>query len=543
MNESNGKAKQISLLLIDLRQNAISGEGRGVVVADTGLLLASIDEIIHKVEGADEWSAVGDVLFNRTEGIFRFVDLVVKIKTASLASTRADTMSTTDGGLKSAIDLVTYFISTSRSTQHNTYITLQCGELLRRTTAIRGISLFQEALFGPLTYTIENCIDLSISAGDIGVVELLDTLLKITTQSSSRKASLFSQRVRRCSLATLGLITKIFPAECSLRSPDITISFKQTLEHIVKSESPEFTVAAGLLDGITNFLHNFSNTEDHNWIETLYKFMIRGMELIDHTRYDLPKAALRLLKNHAKLFRKLLLKDRMIFGLLRALVSHRNDYLRKAAIPAVGPYAGTLAVEIVNNKTSDERSRLSIFKNVYSNASELTIQGGQGHKVSLGVLTMGYLSPAAVFFNGSEAGHNILSVLLSKFINMFTSIDDELIGDSIRLIPSYIDAISAAVSSTSSTLPSLLEQNLSECIRIVWIHYPRPYTFTSTRVKIHTTLVRLLLAIYNSTDGLQRILRSVMFSIVSLTISGTESIPVEYNKLWNSICSISAATV
>ncbi|KAJ9471128.1 DNA-dependent protein kinase catalytic subunit [Diplonema papillatum] len=544
---TENRINQIGASISDLKRVS-SGDVRGIATVDAATLLASIEEALAKIHGEDALVKTGALLLSQTDGIFTFIEEQLQKRAVAATTLRIDSSAASmgDGGLRAAVDIVfAYLVGAERfmKAAELVFLVRTCIELLQRTAAGKGLSAFQEALFNPIKHGVILAQAKGVSASALGVPELIETLLKMTGTASVKRVgkSVGSQKVRKNALELLGLLTKEFPAETANRAIDVHKAFKTTLAQVVNSEQPEFTVAVGVLDGLSYFFHHYADHDEPDWTGVVYNFMVRGLELTDHTRHEVPRAALRLLRYHAKVFRAQLAADVRMADRLKTLVNHRNVDVHKTALHACSPYAATVAAELADPGSAvGEKERRQVFRELLAKARAFAgTEGGATHVTSFGVILLGHLCHATARFAGDNAVLPIVEILVSRFKELYGDsgaglaafLSDEsrasrpteagggeLAQDYVRLLPAFVNSLAAAVLSVVD-VPTPLEAGICDYVRIIWLHYPRKYIFDTTRASLNTAVLHLFLACYQKGDLLTRVLQATLFQTLTLTIS------------------------
>eukprot|EP00754_Rhynchopus_humris_P021508 Rhum_TRINITY_DN14748_c2_g1::Rhum_TRINITY_DN14748_c2_g1_i2::g.114593::m.114593/K06642/PRKDC; DNA-dependent protein kinase catalytic subunit len=525
---------------------------------DVGTLLRVLEEALMGIRGAQCHSRVGNMLFDSEIGLFAFIAEVLRRRMSALSSLRSDATSTAgaDGGLRAAVDILCYYVThTPRAAlqaAHVYFVVTETCELLRRTQGVKGVSTFQEALFLPLQQALLLCGSLGIQTASLKLPALFDTLLKLAGKGVSASAG--PQKLRKQALFFLGFVSKEFPAEVARvdgLSDRILGCYKANMDALMASSDPPFSVAAGILEGLTQYFHFYAvpadTQEGRAYLTTVYHIVCRGLELHDHTRYEVPKAALFLLENHAFLFKAFLCADGRMLKRVLTLVSHRNNDVTKQALAAAGSFVATVALALseVGGGADAARHRKAAFADMFRTASELLTRT-DSHSVSLGAVLLGHLMrPAAV--SGSQTTMQfIVNSLVGRFFELYAEADvletikanylksdgggggdgDErpAFQDSIevlaRYLPAFVDSLAACVASMPhAAVTSTVEENLAAVLHVVFHHYGRRYVFASTRLKLSVSLLHLLLALYTKGEVLSRVLSNFVLNGLLQTLT------------------------
>ena len=565
------RVANIASMLGDLHRSATGGlevdrQGLGTAAgvmgissADVATLLRSLDEALVKIKGEVFWLRVATLMLDTETGLFVFITHILKKKTGSVTSTRKDQISSAslDGGLKSAAELLNTLLTLARQCLHaqqHIYIVTEIAELLRRTVSVKGVSSFQESLFAPLQQALCAAQALNVPVSALRLTPLITTLLKY---AAPVKSQVKAQRSRRHALYFLGFVCQQFGSEIAkseTQNAAILKCFKDNVDSLMSSETPELSVAAGLLEGLGRYFQfqcpdgagssPQEKADNAAFLDKVYHVLCRGLDLHNHTRYEVPKAAMALLELHSFVFKRHLRADRKMLTRITTLISHRNSHVTKQALATAGAYAATLSVALCEPGSAEEVGDASTYFRVLFETARTLLGRTDSHSVSLGAVLLGHLLRPAVYFEGLQAARGseaaarnetaryIYDTLTSRFFELYADTEmlkvvrvnaDEategVFQDSMpvlaRYLPSFIDSMAACIISLPTPLlVATVEQQLSDLLKIVHTHYAKPYVFPSTRLKIAHALLHLLLALYTKGEILSRILSNFMLNAV-----------------------------
>ena len=159
------------------------------------------------------------------------------------------------------------------------------------------------------------------------------------------------------------------PLEMVGPSKKIISLFISTLktEMTNKFRKPDFNIIAGALEGLCNFLYNFTQSSDEDREQSFAIFDYTKQALLNNSediaRYAMPKAALVLLGKHAEQFAEFIYTDyKDVFDRIRQWAQHKNYEMKKLAYCALDSYYKQLA-EMLRRKAKEEPDRCKkIFK-------------------------------------------------------------------------------------------------------------------------------------------------------------------------------------
>lgn len=248
----------------------------------------------------------------------------------------------------------------------------------------------------------------ALSAKQLGIRDMAGYLLHDVTGAKSK----LSATLRAQILRTLGLFAERFP-ECFLdKAAQLRQMFLDVLSGRAYAAKTERPVIAGTLDGLTALLVHYSGdfTADEANVRQLYKFVFVALGHDDELhRYDVPRAALRLVARHGAMLARYLTEDgQRLHERLLHWATHINGELRKAAFAALDAFYALVAAELVSGARLESANRVT-FRFFVAHFVRVLEQRNAGvHDVATAILGLGrFAAPIARY----GAPHELAALL------------------------------------------------------------------------------------------------------------------------------------
>lgn len=146
-----------------------------------------------------------------------------------------------------------------------------------------------------------------------------------------------------------------------------------------KFHKPDLNVIAGTLEGLNNYMYNYTQSADDNdgCISSIFNYTKQALlsNSDDISRYAMPKAALILFANHAEQFDDFIYEDyKDLFDRIKQWAQHKNYEIKKLAYFTLDSYYKQLA-HMLKKKSSVESDKCKMIfkffvKKFYSNLVE-----------------------------------------------------------------------------------------------------------------------------------------------------------------------------
>jgi DNA-dependent protein kinase catalytic subunit len=226
---------------------------------------------------------------------------------------------------------------------------------------------------------------------ELGVKELYDIFLREFMRGTKSGA----QTVRGSILHMLGIFCEQFPGSVADKADQLLKIYMDTLKEQSNKAEPDTQLIARSFRGLACYLSSFgASVEDGaKYIGELYKYIVKALELQDLSRYDIPKAALKLLKKRAFLFKEYLTEDaEKMFKRMEFLCNHKNDKVKKAAFPAHEAFISQLAFELIRGARKEEQNQKT-FKILMSDITSMLDPKHSGkYRLMMAIRSFGQLA-------------------------------------------------------------------------------------------------------------------------------------------------------
>lgn len=219
---------------------------------------------------------------------------------------------------------------------------------------------------------------------------LLETLT-IGKQPSTLKAAV---------LRALGVFASRHPAAMVERNRELISLFMEVLQsEFRKHDKVELPVIAGALLGLDGVLvHGRGDfTSNDANVRAVYSFLTLALQPPkDVARFDVPRAALRLLASHADVFSAHLTEGaEKIWELLQANCVHSNRDTRKLAFPAMERFLSQVAEQIVSGRRTVDADRVTFKFFMRRFFDMLRADMEHRHEIRMAVMGIGAFAVAA----------------------------------------------------------------------------------------------------------------------------------------------------
>eukprot|EP01080_Neovahlkampfia_damariscottae_P000233 gene233-4479_t len=369
--------------------------------------------------------------------------------------------------------------------------------------------------------------------------EMLDVLIRETNKSKN------SASVKGGVLLLIGIICNSFPDAISIQeSKRILKIYMDSLKTQSTSLKPEMAIISNSLKGVAYYLNNFAkevDDEGSEYVQVLYGYLVKALEMNEGTRYDVCKAGLKLLKMHAYQFKEYLTVDaeKMILRLID-LCDHKNANVKKKGFPALEAFVGQVANELAQ-KVRDIESDTRTFKFLLSKFKDVLDTGiNNKNRLSIAIRSFGQFAAPMNIFLGQKELKNFLISLFKLSDNLFAK-NEEIMSESITHLPSFINAFANIIVELNE-VDSVIIDYLERIIGVLFLVFPKNLLFPKYRMSIYYSMKKLFVALFMKNDSLSVILSKTVFQGILLTISNKEVLGdvdlekplyANYEELWS----------
>ncbi|KAG2383043.1 hypothetical protein C9374_005010 [Naegleria lovaniensis] len=351
-----------------------------------------------------------------------------------------------------------------------------------------------------------------------------------------------NQTLKGSILHLLGVLCEYFPGETHMYQQQMLSLLMSTLLNQSKKAKPEPQLIASTFRGLSHFLSQFGGSveEGSTYIKPLYQLLCTSLELVNETRYDVPKSALILLAKHAFQFKEYLTVDaEKMFDRLSTLCSHRNDKVRKNAFPALESFLAQISYELIRDGGRKLESNLRTFKNLMQkfkgllslNFSDVSVQSSTAPSInpninkyflSIAIRSFGQFAlPMKKFLTQNDM--KIILRQLLKLSDQLLTRSQEQLEESVSHIPSFLSAF-ANIILELDIVDSWIMDSLEKISGILFLVYPKQYLFPKYKYANYSAFVKLLIALYMKERALGNFLDRIVFQCMTLTISSVTSL-------------------
>ena len=199
-----------------------------------------------------------------------------------------------------------------------------------------------------------------------GVREMVDTLMRefITVRGSV-------QSLKSTILCILGSLAEYFPDDVEYKIQALSPLFLDTLQGQFKAKKQDQRLIAGALEGLCSLLMCFPSVVTspaavkNKVLQHLYMYIRASVNLPEKlARYDVPRAALKMLGKHSYILREYCVEDcKHLYDCITTLCLHTNKVLRGLAYDALDAFLVEVAAELTRQRRdpSADRETFSYF--------------------------------------------------------------------------------------------------------------------------------------------------------------------------------------
>ncbi|KAJ3289778.1 hypothetical protein HK104_007244 [Borealophlyctis nickersoniae] len=256
-------------------------------------------------------------------------------------------------------------------------------------------------------------------------------LFKIYFDTYIQQLSKLTASVKACILDLLGMIARFYPKHVDARQrSQLQRFYIQNLETLfnVRGKEIDLTLVAGTMKGLNHFMFTFSPGDkavgkDLALIFKCIKHVIQPTG--DLTRYEVPKAGLQMIIDHAPQFGSLLFGDyRAIYDNLKEMSAHKNRDLQKMGFTSIDAFLRQIANVLVSKSGgAPERECFWFFMKQFSDT--LRSEESSVREISLAIRGYGiFAAPCRKYVEPQEL-HEVLAILLKKNAFLFSDANEQ----------------------------------------------------------------------------------------------------------------------
>ncbi|GFO12449.1 DNA-dependent protein kinase catalytic subunit, partial [Plakobranchus ocellatus] len=283
----------------------------------------------------------------------------------------------------------------------------------------------------------------------------IETLIKKFFGELSKGSSKLTASVKASVYNLLGVVAEVFP--------DLMIAYEKRLvgiyvgalkaEMTAKTKKAELPVIAGCLEGLTSFMLNFTQSiqEGSTYSYDIFKYARMAIDpSISYTRYDVPRAGLRLFARHAGQFKTFLMDEyRPMYEKLVAWSRHNNREVLHLGMAALEAFVKEISEALVEKANEGQKEGavfkffLMEFRNIMNNKSSTS------KEVSMAIRGYGLLAaPCRSFLSENDVQLMFGEMIHQCEHQFFGPIED--MSEKLMSVPSYLTALANIIKQVDS---------------------------------------------------------------------------------------------
>ncbi|XP_061175418.1 DNA-dependent protein kinase catalytic subunit-like [Saccostrea echinata] len=281
----------------------------------------------------------------------------------------------------------------------------------------------------------------SASAQDLGIDKMVNKFFMELTKSVSKLPA----SVKESIYVILGLLAEIYPEHMTEYAGKLTDIYLRALkaEMTSKTKKPELTVISGCLEGLASCLVNFTVDEDSSNSYEIFKYARMAIDPdINYTRYDVPRAGLKLFARHSAQFRSQLADDYQgMYNKLKSWSKHNNRDLLHLGTAAMEAFLNQIS-EVLVTKAKEGKREGAVFKFFVTKFREIMNDSSASSKeLSLAIRGYGLLAaPCREFLEQTDVQF-MFSEMITKSEQLYLSSEKADVEDKLYSLPSYLEAL------------------------------------------------------------------------------------------------------
>lgn len=398
------------------------------IVDDSKALSQDLHEIITTLV-PDEYPACLSLCYVS----YPLTDLI-SVATADHTLAKINMLNTQDALIEMVHEMIWPYAAAIMHTAKTTFTSSTANSSLK----IAALGLIRTLAVQPLpdSYTLLN------------IHELFEKICQLYTKTLKK----LTTSVRACMLEILGQLAQTFhkqlPAICTSHVERLcTSAISDLFQKHGKAIEPAWV--AGALQGMNHLL--YVSVPDTTTLALLAKTILNVVRPFGSlTRYDLPKAGLVLVKNHADKFATELVGSyKHMFQSLEALMGHQNKEVYKLGFAAMRSFLETISVAAANTPSESEQCIKFLFANLKSKLAH----SADLRQFAMVVEVLGVLAKGINAVLGQASLLEILDTVQRRIFDIYLNpaqLSDELVNR----IPSFIEGLDLIVYNLDTLPPS-----------------------------------------------------------------------------------------
>ncbi len=360
-----------------------------------------------------------------------------------------------------------------------------------------------------------------LDAEALGVAEMA----QVVNADISGTTAKLGVGMRSVMLRLLGAFAERYPGAVQQMVRQMLSLFMETMAEVANSKSLELAVMAAAMDGLSGVLvHSRSDfCANQQYRQAAYFYMTRGMVPLEGVqRYELPRAALRLLHKHADLFAEYLTVDCVkILECLtqgpKALCRHQNKDVRSLSYKALEAFFKQVSTQLCLGKRNQQKdvADFSFFVKKFFEMVQTELDSRSD--IQIAVAGFGAFAPAIARFLGQKELKNVLNKLFQLSDRV---ISGQRAGESQDRAQIHLGSFVQAFAMLIFQLDDLDEhslQKLAQLIRKLFDVYP--LMFPKQRKAQSIAISHLFVSLYSKNSCLRTLMQEITKKCLVLTCS------------------------
>ncbi|KAL4240201.1 hypothetical protein ACF0H5_000995 [Mactra antiquata] len=265
------------------------------------------------------------------------------------------------------------------------------------------------------------------------------------------KGSKLTPTVKEKIYIILGIIAEIYPEFMTPYSERLIGIYLGALkiEMNSKTRKPELSMISGCIEGLNCTLMNFTESaeEGSKYSYEIYKYTRNSIDpTVELTRYDMPRAGLRLLHRHASQFNQYLLDDyENMYNKLSYWCHHNNSEMSLLGLKAVESFLTQISEMLKEKAMSGTQDGGGIFKFFIRQFRDIAnSEKSTTKELSLAIKGYGLLAgPCAKYMKQSDVQF-MFTEMLTKTEQQFVRQPEDL-ENKLHNLPSYLECLGSIV--------------------------------------------------------------------------------------------------
>ncbi|XP_052262779.1 DNA-dependent protein kinase catalytic subunit-like isoform X1 [Dreissena polymorpha] len=344
------------------------------------------------------------------------------------------------------------------------------------------------------------------------------------------KATKLTPTVKGNIYVLLGVLAEVYPEFMMPYSERLTSIYLATLKSEMgsKTRKPEMSIIAGCLEGLSCSLTHFTESAEEGSKNSyeIFKYARNAIDTtIDFTRYDVPKAGLRLFARHASQFSQYIIEDNQnMYSKLSHWSRHFNNEMQLLGMKAMESFLKQVCEMLkAKAKTSGQDGKATFsffflqFREIMNN-EKATVK-----ELSLAIKGYGMLAaPCKCFLTNSDVQF-MFTEMLTKTEQQFARQTEDM-DNKLHNLASYLESLASIV----QELDVVMETQVAslECLMVMMLENI-PNIHVTKHFLCRRAILALLLALMPKWTLFKQVLSGFVYQSLLRTFSHTPVLEIE----------------